>query len=506
MALLLGYDVGSSSIKATLIDAETGKVLATATSPEKELEIVAEELGWAEQHPEVWWEHVRKATGQVALKIENQKLKIKNLEDVEAIGISYQMHGLVVVDENKEVLRPSIIWCDSRAVQIGEKAAEDIGKEKCLKRLFNLPGNFTASKLRWVIENEPDVYSKIHKIMLPGDYIAMKMTGEIKTTPSGLSEGIMWDFESDGLAEFVLENYGISSELVAETVPTFSIQGQLTAAAAKELGLKAGTKISYRAGDQPNNALSLGVLEPGQIAVTAGTSGVVYGISDKKNYDQLSRVNIFVHVNHSKSSPRYGVLLCLNGTGILNSWLKHNFESGQPLDYDLMNELAAKVAVGSDGLVILPYGNGAERTLENRNIGASVHGWNFNVHKKAHFLRAAQEGIVFALNYGLGIMRDMGIELKTVKAGNANMFLSPLFAEAFATITGATVELYNTDGSQGAARGAGIGAGIYSGAQDAFVGLEPVKTVEPNEKLTKAYQEAYKRWEDVLKRQLSKIN
>ncbi len=489
-----------------MIDAETGKVLATATSPEKELEIVAEELGWAEQHPEVWWEHVRKATGQVALKIENQKLKIKNLEDVEAIGISYQMHGLVVVDENKEVLRPSIIWCDSRAVQIGEKAAEDIGKEKCLKRLFNLPGNFTASKLRWVIENEPDVYSKIHKIMLPGDYIAMKMTGEIKTTPSGLSEGIMWDFESDGLAEFVLENYGISSELVAETVPTFSIQGQLTAAAAKELGLKAGTKISYRAGDQPNNALSLGVLEPGQIAVTAGTSGVVYGISDKKNYDQLSRVNIFVHVNHSKSSPRYGVLLCLNGTGILNSWLKHNFESGQPLDYEQMNELAAKVAVGSDGLVILPYGNGAERTLENRNIGASVHGWNFNVHKKAHFLRAAQEGIVFALNYGLGIMRDMGIELKTVKAGNANMFLSPLFAEAFATITGATVELYNTDGSQGAARGAGIGAGIYSGAQDAFVGLEPVKTVEPNEKLTKAYQEAYKRWEDVLKRQLSKIN
>jgi len=501
MVLLLGYDVGSSSIKATLIDAETGKVLAATTSPERELEIVAEELGWAEQHPEVWWEHVKKATARIAN--DTQRTTKYALSEVEAIGISYQMHGLVVVDENKEVLRPSIIWCDSRAVQIGEKAAEDIGKEKCLKRLFNLPGNFTASKLRWVIENEPEVYSKIHKIMLPGDYIAMKMTGEIKTTPSGLSEGIMWDFESDELAEFVLENYGISGDLVAETVPTFSVQGRLTAAAADELGLKAGTKISYRAGDQPNNALSLGVLEPGQIAVTAGTSGVVYGISDKKNYDQLSRVNIFVHVNHSQSSPRYGILLCLNGTGILNSWLKHNFESGQPLDYAQMNELAAKIAVGSDGLVILPYGNGAERTLENKNIGASVHGWNFNVHKKAHFLRAAQEGIVFALNYGLGIMRNMGIELKTVKAGNANMFLSPLFAEAFATITGATVELYNTDGSQGAARGAGIGAGIYKGADDAFVGLEPVKTIEPNEKLTRAYQQAYKRWKDVLKRQLT---
>jgi xylulokinase len=501
MALLLGYDVGSSSIKATLMDAETGKVLAVATSPDKELEIIAKQLGWAEQDPAVWWEHV---------KITTQKIKAKmefDAGDVHAIGISYQMHGLVVVDKNKQVLRPSIIWCDSRAVQIGEKAATDIGQDKCLKKLFNLPGNFTASKLKWVMENEPKVYSKIHKIMLPGDYIAMKMTGDIKTTPSGLSEGIMWDFESDGLANFVLDNYGISRDLIAETLPTFSIQGELTKEAADELGLAAGTMVSYRAGDQPNNALSLSVLQPGEIAVTAGTSGVVYGVSDKKNYDQRSRVNVFVHVNHSVEEPRYGVLLCLNGTGILNSWLKHNFVAGpqvagEGLDYEQMNEMAAQVPVGSDGLVILPYGNGAERTLENRNVGASVHGWNFNIHKKAHFLRAAQEGIVFALNYGLGIMRQMGIQLTTVKAGNANMFLSPLFAEAFATMTQATVQLYNTDGSQGAARGAGIGAGVYKSPDEAFVGLEPVKTIEPSEKLSSAYKQAYEGWEEVLKKQL----
>ena len=496
MALLFGYDVGSSSIKATLMDAETGKVLAAATSPDKELEIVAKQLGWAEQDPAVWWEHVKTATQKI------KALAEFDAGDVHAIGISYQMHGLVVVDKNKEVLRPSIIWCDSRAVQIGEQAATDIGEDKCLKKLFNLPGNFTASKLKWVMENEPKVYSKIHKIMLPGDYIAMKMTGDIKTTPSGLSEGIMWDFENDGLADFVLDNYGISNELIAETVPTFSIQGELTKEAADELGLDAGTMVSYRAGDQPNNALSLSVLQPGEIAVTAGTSGVVYGVSDSKNYDQQSRVNVFVHVNHSANDPRYGVLLCINGTGILNSWLKHNFVAGEGLDYEQMNELAAQVPVGSDGLVILPYGNGAERTLENRNIGASVHGWNFNVHKKAHFLRAAQEGIVFALNYGLGIMRDMGIQLTTVKAGNANMFLSPLFAEAFATVTQSIVELYNTDGSQGAARGAGIGAGVYKSTDEAFVGLEPVKTIEPNENLSSAYQQAYEGWEEVLKLQL----
>ncbi len=491
MALLMGYDVGSSSVKATLLEAQTGRVLGAATSPDRELEMIAKKPGWAEQHPDTWWEHVKLATARIRDKAQFDPW------DVKAIGISYQMHGLVAVDKNKQVLRPSIIWCDSRAVQIGQQAAKAIGPKKCLKRLLNLPGNFTASKLAWVKQNEPKLYAKIDKIMLPGDFIAMKMTGEIQTTPSGLSEGIMWDFEKDGLADFVLANYGISTDLIAETVPTFSIQGELTASAAQELGLKAGTKIGYRAGDQPNNALSLGVLAPGEIAVTAGTSGVVYGVTDKRNCDPKSRVNVFVHVNHTAKRPRYGILLCVNGTGILNSWLKHHV-GGEWMDYPQMNELAAQAPVGSDDLVILPYGNGAERTLENRNIGASVHNWNFNIHTKAHLLRAAQEGIVFALNYGLQIMKDMGTKLKTVKAGNANMFLSPLFAEAFATITGATVELYSTDGSQGAARGAGIGAGFYCGPEDAFVGLKPVRTVEPNKQRKKAYQGAYENWVSVL--------
>jgi len=479
-----------------LMDSGTGKVLATATSPEKELEIIAEKPDWAEQHPEVWWDHVKIATGKI-----KDKAKFE-ATDVKAIGISYQMHGLVLVNKNKNVLRPSIIWCDSRAVQIGQKAAAEIGEQKCLENLLNLPGNFTASKLKWVMENEPDIFSKIYKMMLPGDYIAMKMTGEIKTTPSGLSEGIMWDFKKQGLANLVLDYYGIPEEFIAEVVPTFSVQGELTKTAADELGLKAGIKISYRAGDQPNNALSLNVLNPGEIAATAGTSGVVYGITERSDYDSKSRVNTFVHVNHTQKTPRYGVLLCVNGTGILNSWLKHNASGG--LDYDEMNKLAGSVKVGSEGLSILPYGNGAERTLENSNLGASIYGLNFNIHTRAHLLRAAQEGIVFALNYGLAIMRQTGVEVKTVRAGDANMFLSPLFGEAFATVTDSTVELYNTDGSQGAARGAGIGVGIYKEPANAFVGLEPVRTIEPNENLTSIYQEVYKRWEDILTKQIER--
>lgn len=486
MALLLGYDVGSSSIKATLMDSETGAVVGTATSPEKELEIIAESPGWAEQHPSVWWENVKSATLQIKAQTGF------DADDVKAVGISYQMHGLVIVDKNYQVLRPAIIWCDSRAVEIGRQAAEEIGDQKCLERLLNSPGNFTASKLKWVMENEPDVYSKIYKAMLPGDYIAMKMTGDIRTTPSGLSEGIMWDFQEDGLAGFVLEHFGISSELIAEVVPTFSVQGQLTKEAADELGLTAGTKISYRAGDQPNNALSLNVLNPGEVAATAGTSGVVYGISDKPDHDSKSRVNTFVHVNHLPGKPSYGVLLCLNGTGILNSWLRHNV--GDKVTYEEMNESASQVPVGCEGLSVLPYGNGAERTLGNRDIGSVIYGLNFNTHSRSHLLRAAQEGIVFALNYGLEIMRNLGVRTRTVRAGNANMFLSPLFTEAFATVTKSVVELYNTDGSQGAARAAGIGAGIYKDFKEAFVGLNCKRVIEPNRDLEAAYRQAYQNW------------
>ncbi len=499
MNYLLGYDIGSSSIKATLLDIDSGTAVTSATSPATELAIQSSKPGWAEQDPAVWWEHLVHATA----KIRGQSGI--NLEAVEAIGISYQMHGLVLVDKNRQVLRPSIIWCDSRAVSIGEKAFAEIGPERCLKHLLNSPGNFTASKLKWVRENEPETYAKVHKAMLPGDYIAMMLTGEINTTPSGLSEGILWDFQEQKPANLVLEYYGINPELIPKVVPTFAVQGQLTAKAAAELGLKPGVKIAYRAGDQPNNALSLNVLNPGELAATAGTSGVVYGVGAKPNYDKKSRVNTFVHVNHTVNQPRYGILLCLNGTGILNRWLKTLLSGGASdgINYEQMNDLARQAPVGSNGLITLPFGNGAERILENRNPGAQIHGLDFNIHDRTHILRSAQEGIVFALHYGMEIMRSMEIAIHTVRAGHTNMFLSPLFAEAFATTSGAVVELYNTDGSQGAARGAGIGAGIYPDFQSAFSGLKSLKVIEPNAKLKENYNDAYQSWLACLKQYLN---
>lgn len=488
---LLGYDIGSSSVKASLVHAETGKCVSSAFFPKTEAPIISIKRGWAEQEPESWWKYLKSATHEIFTKAGIHK------EDVKAIGISYQMHGLVCVDKQQHVLRPAIIWCDSRAVPYGQDAFQELGEENCLSHLLNSPGNFTASKLAWIKENEPEVYERIHKIMLPGDYIAMRLSGDICTTVSGLSEGMFWDFKNNSIADFLLKYYGFDRSIIADIKPTFGEQGRLSVEAATELGLKAGTPITYRAGDQPNNALSLNVFNPGEIASTAGTSGVVYGVNGTINYDPKSRVNTFAHVNHSKECTRLGVLLCINGTGILNSWIRRTIAS-ENISYAEMNKLAAQVPIGSEGISILPFGNGSERMLENCETGCSVHGINFNLHCQNHLIRAAQEGIVFAFKYGIDIMKGMGMDVRKIHAGHANMFLSPVFRETLAGVTGAVIELYDTDGSVGAAKGAGMGAGIYKDSMEAFATLEKLAVVEPCTSDANAYADAYGRWLECL--------
>ena len=486
---LLGYDIGSSSVKASLVNAETGKCAATAFYPKSEAPIISKQTGWAEQDPAMWWANLKLATEDILGQVRCKATEIK------AIGISYQMHGLVCVDKGLSVLRPSIIWCDSRAVPYGQKAFDALGKDYCLPHLLNSPGNFTAAKLAWVKENEPGLYERIWKVMLPGDYIAMRLTGSACTTVSGLSEGIFWDFRNNRPSKELLEYFGFDESVLSPVKPTFGIQGTVTREAAECLGLAEGTPVTYRAGDQPNNALSLNVFNAGEIASTAGTSGVVYGVIDKVNYDPLSRVNTFAHVNHSAADPRLGVLLCINGTGILNSWIRRNV-APEGISYADMNNVAAEIPIGSDGVSILPFGNGAERMLENKDTGCSIHGVNFNRHDKRHLIRAAQEGIVFSFQYGIEIMEAMGMKVDKIHAGLANMFQSRIFRDTLAGVSGATIELYDTDGSVGAAKGAGIGAGIYKDNTEAFATLERLDVIEPQN--GPEYREAYLRWKSHL--------
>ena len=491
---LLGLDVGSSSVKASLVSVDSGKCVATAFFPESEAPIMAVKAGWAEQDPQMWWDNAKLAVRKIMAEAGAAP------DDVKAIGISYQMHGLVCVDKQLNVLRPAIIWCDSRAVPYGERAFRDLGAEQCLSHLLNSPGNFTAAKLAWVKENEPETYAKIHKIMLPGDYIAMRLSGTANTTVSGLSEGMFWDFKNNRVADFLMRYYGFDDSLIADIVPTFSVQSEVSSEAAAEMGLKAGTPITYRGGDQPNNALSLNVLNPGEIAATAGTSGVVYGVLGEVNYDKQSRVNTFAHVNHTAGQTRLGVLLCINGTGILNAWVHRNITPD--VSYAAMNDLAGTVPIGSEGVTIIPFGNGAERVLENKETGCSISGLNFNKHSKAHLVRAAQEGIVFSFCYGMEIMQQMGMDIRKIHAGKANMFLSPLFRNTLAGVSGATIELYDTDGSVGAAKGAGIGAGIYKDHGEAFATLDKLEVIEPDAHNHAAYQTAYTHWKEMLNKTL----
>ncbi len=490
---LLGCDIGCSSVKASIVDSETGLPVGSDFFPKEEAPIMAPRAGWAEQNPDDWWLYVKKAI-QGALA----KSGIKG-EDVKAIGISYQMHGVVIVDKNQVVLRPSIIWCDSRAVVYGDRAFHAIGEERCLEHLLNSPGNFTASKLAWIKEYEPHLYQSIYKVMLPGDFIAMRMTGEIQTTVPGLSEGIIWDFQNNCISEDIINYFGFSKDLIPDIVPTFGHQGELLGNVASELGLKKGTPVTYRLSDQANNALSLNVLRPGEVAATARTSGVIYGVNGKLNYDVRSRVNTFAHVNHTAEKPRLGVLLCINGVGILNSWVK-KIVAHEGITYDQLNDLAASVPIGSEGLSILPFGNGAERMLENKQVDCSIFGLNFNIHRAAHIARASQEGIVFALKYGMDIMSEMGIDIEVIRASYSSMFQSPILREALAGVTGTYIEMYDTNGAIGAAKGAGIGAGIYDSFEEAFSSLKQIEVVEPDGLKADRYCGAYDIWKERLEK------
>lgn len=493
---LLGIDVGTSFIKFSLVDSATQKNFVTVQYPDVENKIISKQTGWAEQSPNTWWEQVQ----QGILKLHAAALKQNSKYDpqsIAAIGIAYQMHGLVLVDKNQVVLRDSIIWCDSRAVDYGNKAFEAIGNENCLAHLLNSPGNFTAAKLAWVKENEPSVYSQIHKIMLPGDFIAMKLTGEITTSISALSEGIFWDFINKEISKSLLSYFGFDASLFPTIQDVFSNHGALQASVANLLQLKTGIPVTYKAGDQPNNALSLNVLSPGEVAATAGTSGVIYGVGDILSYDQQSRVNSFAHVNHTSNNNSIGMLLCINGTGILNSWVKKMI--GVNYDYNQMNQAASAIEAGSEGLKIFPFGNGAERIFNNKILGAQFSGIDLNKHTAAHIFNAAQEGIAFAFRYGLDIMRENNLQPSIIRAGFANLFLSKVFSNAFVNATGVPVALYNADGSVGAAIGAGIGSGIYKDAKDAFSDFKPLQIIEPTK--TKEYDALYQDWKIQLEKQ-----
>ncbi|WP_339655368.1 FGGY-family carbohydrate kinase, partial [uncultured Salegentibacter sp.] len=347
----------------------------------------------------------------------------------------------------------------------------------------------------------PENFKKASIMMLPGDYIAAKLSETPQISTSGLSEAALWDFSKGKLATEVLDKMGLSEDFIPEIVPSFGDQATVSSAIANELGLDPDTKINYRAGDQPNNAFSLNALKPGDIATTAGTSAVMYAVSAENTFDPESRVNTFLHVNNTEKAKHNGVLLCINGSGILYQWLRKIISVGREelIPYEKLNEEAAKVEPGSKGLRFYPFGNGVERIFSNKEVNSGIENLNYNIHQPAHLIRSACEGIVFAMNYGFEVMQSIGVEGKVVRAGKDNLFLSPVFREIFVNTTQTTLELYNTSGAEGAARGAAVGYGFYKEFDDAFTSLKCLERMEPDPKLSKQYQEIYQEWKQNIK-------
>ncbi len=492
---LIGYDVGSSSIKAALVEADTGRVLSIVQMPDTEMAIEARQDGWAEQAPETWWKHVCDATKKLLSDHPEA-----TPEEIKGVGIAYQMHGLVLMDKDGNILRPAIIWCDSRAVDIGREAFQGIGPERSLEHLLNSPGNFTASQLKWVQENEPQIYERIHKIMLPGDYIAYKMSGVMNTTISGLSEGILWDFKEKKVADLVMRYYNFDDSLIPEIVPSVCVQSKIGRWGANATGLAPGTSIGYRAGDQPNNAVALRALYPGEVAATGGTSGVVYGVVGEPVFDPRSRVNGFAHVPYTPTNPSIGILLCINGAGILYAWMRNQI-AGSDTTYHSLEEEASKIPVGSDGLLVLPFGNGAERMFQNRNLGATVSNLQLTRHRKEHLYRASLEGIAYSFAYGIDILKEIGLNVDVIRVGNDNLFQSNIFSQTICNLTQSGIEVAETTGAVGAAMAAGAGVGYYPTLEDGLQQLKIIQSFEPDQNIG-AYSSGYGNWLEELEKLL----
>ena len=313
------------------------------------------------------------------------------------------------------------------------------------------------------------------------------------TTKTGLSEGMLWDYKNNSVADFLLKYYEIDSSLIPKIVPTFGFQCKLNKKGSSECGLLEDIPIYYRAGDQPNNALSLNVLNPGEIAATAGTSGVVFAVTDNVKTNESERINNFLHVNINNSIS-LGKLLCINGAGIQYAKLKNELNINS---YDEMNKLSSVVEVGSKQLTYLPFGNGSERMLNNINVGSKMLNFDINIHKKEHVIRATLEGIAFAFVYGMQILINDGVKPKVIRAGNDNLFKSKVFGETISTLINTDIEIYETTGAFGAARAVDLRNRDFNKFENNIIENDFLRTFSPQPNLND-YKNAYNLWVEKL--------
>ncbi len=485
MAYLLGVDIGTSGTKTVLFDVAGNTIMSDL----QEYPLYQPKVGWAEQDPEDWWRAVYTSINNVVFK------SGVKAEEIKGVGLSGQMHGAVLLDGNNNVLRKSIIWCDQRSSAECEQITSLIGKERLIEITANpaLTG-FTASKVMWVKNNEPDIYEKVRKILLPKDYIRYKLTGEFATEVSDASGMQFMDIANRKWSDEVLTKLGIDKSYLADLYESQEISGRINSGSAKLTGLKEDTPVVGGAGDQAAGAIGNGIVKPGIISSTIGTSGVVFAYSDKVTIDPKGRVHTFCHA----VPGTWHIMGVTQGAGLSLKWFRDNFciEEKRVAElmgvdpYVLMDKEAEKVEAGCSGLIYLPYLMG-ERTP---HLDPNARGVFFGLsakHEKPDMLRAVMEGVVYSLADCLGIIKEMGVDVSEVRASGGGG-KSKIWRQMQADVFGSSICTINS--SEGPALGvallAGVGAGVYSSVGEACDSIIKVVT---EQKADSALHDKYKR-------------
>ncbi len=482
--LYLGLDVSTTGAKALLID-ESGEVVSTATTP---LPLSTPRPLWSEQEPEAWWDGIVQAIGAAL-----QEAGATG-ENVKAIGLTGQMHGLTLLDAEGEVLRPAILWNDQRTGAQCDEIRSRLGRE----RLIQITGNdaltgFTAPKILWVREHEPEIYARTAQILLPKDYIRYRLTGEYGCDKAGGAGTILFDLEARDWSPEVLQALEISSELLPPTFEGPEVSSTVSAAAAALTGLKAGTPVVGGGGDQAAGAVGSGAVEPGIVSLVLGTSGVVFATTGAPFIEPEGRLHAFCH-SVPETWHLMGVMLAAAGS---LQWFRDTL--APDLSFDELLAPAADLAAGAEGLLFLPYLTGERTPYPDPLARAGFVGLTLR-HGKPHMTRAVLEGVAFGLRDSMELVKEAGLgEIAQVRLSGGGA-KSPLWRQILADVLGQELVTINT--TEGAAFGAAllasVGAGAWPDVPTACKGIvKIVDRITPQTAQVTAYEQLYPLYRDL---------
>ncbi len=484
---VLGIDVGTGGTRALIIDGR-GRILASAT--EEHEPFASPKVGWAEQRPEDWWRATRIA---VAKAIAQGGLR---QEQISCVGFSGQMHGAVMLDSASEVVRPALIWCDVRTEKQCKDLSEKIGWERLIQLTANPPlENFTLTKLLWVRENEPENWKRVRSVMLPKDYVRFRLTGERAIDVADASGTLMLDVARRKWSAEVLKAVEIDAALLSTLYESPQVCGQVSAIGAEATGLAAGTPVVAGGGDQSAGALGMGIVAPGAVSATIGTSGVVFASTDQPVNDPQGRLHTFCHA----VPGRWHIMGVTQAAGLSLRWFRDRFTTsvgGNGIDpYDQLTAEATSIPPGSDGLLWAPYLMGERTPHLDPNARGALVGLTAS-HTRAHVVRAILEGVAFSLKDTFTILNEMKIPVKSIRLGGGGA-RSALWRQIQADVYGQEVEIVEAEegAAYGAAILAGVGVKMWPSVDEACSSLVRVRDrVLPKATSAAVMQESYERY------------